>query len=226
MDLTRTAPIARRTAAFGAAFVLALGASGVAASAAFADVMPTPTATEMPSAAAPAPTEAPAFTLTNMGNAYTLSIDIIGAPIVLSYTVDPNGAIANVSTSTGTVAVDGHELTLTLTDGRVVNVELGEGGTSVKEVQVEQPEAEQSAAPEQTEAPEQVEAPEQPDAHAGGHVDEVKAPKAEHTAAPEAVEPTQAPEQQHSAPARSGGEGGGDSSGANSSGGNDGGSNN
>lgn len=131
--------LARRTAAVSAAFVLALGACGVAASAAFADSTPTtPVATTSAE-----PTDAPeagdpTYTLTNNGaGSFSLAVTIPGTSIAVAYTVDPTGAVTGATTSTAgaTVTVDGHDLTITLADGRAVKVELGD---AVKEVSVDE----------------------------------------------------------------------------------------
>jgi hypothetical protein len=134
--------LARRATAVSASFVLAFGACGVAASLAFADTTPTAPATS--TAAEPTDTpEAgdPTFTLTNNGaGSFSLAITIPGTSIAVDYTVDPTGAVTGATTSTpgATVAVDGHDLTVTLVDGRTVQVELGDAGDAVKEVSVEE----------------------------------------------------------------------------------------
>jgi hypothetical protein len=134
--------LARRATAVSASFVLAFGACGVAASLAFADTTPTAPATS--TAAAPTDTpEAgdPTFTLTNNGaGSFSLAITIPGTSIAVEYTVDPTGAVTGATTSTpgATVAVDGHDLTVTLADGRTVEVKLGDSGDAVKEVSVDE----------------------------------------------------------------------------------------
>lgn len=134
--------LARRAAAVSATFILALGASGVAASAAFADTpAPTPAAT---ASGTPADDSAegidPTYTLTDNGaGTYSLTLTIPGTSIAVDYTVDPTGTVTGASTSTSgaTVAAAENDLTITLADGRVVKVELGDAGNTVDEVSVE-----------------------------------------------------------------------------------------
>jgi uncharacterized membrane protein YgcG len=134
--------LARRATAVSASFILAFGACGVAASMAFADATPTVPATTT----AVEPTDTPesgdpTFTLTNNGaGSFSLAITIPGTSIAVDYTVDPTGAVTGATTSTAgaTVAVDGHDLTVTLADGRTVKVELGDAGDAVKEVSVDE----------------------------------------------------------------------------------------
>lgn len=134
--------LARRATAVSASFVLAFGACGVAASLAFADTTPTAPATSTAAEPTDAPEAGdPTFTLTNNGaGSFSLAITIPGTSIAVDYTVDPTGAVTGATTSTAgaTVAVDGHDLTVTLADGRTVKVELGDSGDAVKEVSVEE----------------------------------------------------------------------------------------
>ena len=140
--------LARRVCAVSAAFVLACGASGVAASAAFADDVPaSSTATiandEQPVTFVSSPTASGSF---------SLIITIAGTAINVSYAVNADGAVVSAAvTSTsggslsvvGPVAVHENELSITLKDGQVVSVELGNKG-DVKEVSVEGPDNEQA----------------------------------------------------------------------------------
>ena len=165
-------PLIRRAAVASASLVLAFGAAGVAASAAFADAA-APVAT---SAEAPDAPEAPdaTFTLTNNGaGSFSLAITIPGTSIAVEYTVDPSGAVTGATTSTAgaSVAVDGHDLTVTLADGRAVKVELGDAGDAVEEVSVEAPEAEKTPeqkADDSTEASQSGDNADQPDQQGAG----------------------------------------------------------
>jgi hypothetical protein len=138
-----TPTLARRAAAVSASFVLALGACGIVASAAFADgttpVAPVATASAEPTDAPEAGD--PTYTLTNNGGgSFSLAITIPGTSIAVDYTVDPTGAVTGATTSTAgaTVTVDGHDLTITLADGRAVKVELGDAGDAVKDISVDE----------------------------------------------------------------------------------------
>ena len=96
-------PLVRRVAVASASLVLALGAAGVAASAAFADAAtPVATASAQPSEAPDAPEAGdPTFTLTNNGaGSFSLAITIPGTSIAVDYTVDPTGAVTGATTST------------------------------------------------------------------------------------------------------------------------------
>lgn len=134
--------LAGRVATVSAAFVLAMGATG-ALGVAFADDNP-PT---------PATSGSPATGSTEDGNAYILSTDgtgtfslaltVPGTSIAIDYTVDTTGAVTAASTSSAgaTVTVDGHDLTVTLADGRTVQVELGDKGDTVDEVETDTPDS-------------------------------------------------------------------------------------
>lgn len=175
-------PLVRRVAVASASLVLALGAAGVAASAAFADAAtPVAPASAQPSEAPDAPEAGdPTFTLTNHGaGSFSLAITIPGTSIAVDYTVDPTGAVTGATTSTAgaSVAVDGHDLTVTLADGRAVKVELGDAGDAVEEVSVEAPKAAKTPEPKADESKnddqsgDQAEQPEQHGDGAGKHGD-------------------------------------------------------
>lgn len=141
--------LTRRCAAVSAVFVLACGAAGAAGSAAFADTAPVPpVATSSPapgSSAAPTAnpqSEDPTFTLTSNGaGTFSLVLTLAGTAITVDYTVDATGAVTAASTSTAGVSVTGagHELSVTLTDGRAVKVELGDAGDVVTDVSLTEP---------------------------------------------------------------------------------------
>lgn len=134
MNSTRTA---RPALTVSAAFLLALGASGVAASAAFADSHQAPAATT-PSTSDTEPT----FTLVSSGaGSFELTLTVPGTSIAVTYAVDPTGAVTAATTSTvgASVVADGDELKVSLADGRVIDVELGKSGTTVDEVEVDEP---------------------------------------------------------------------------------------
>jgi hypothetical protein len=185
--------LARRATAVSASFVLAFGACGVAASLAFADTTPTAPATS--TAAEPTDTpEAgdPTFTLTNNGaGSFSLAITIPGTSIAVDYTVDPTGAVTGATTSTAgaTVVVDGHDLTVTLADGRTVQVELGDAGDAVKEVSVEEADGDnndnQSGDQSDSQADDQ-------SGDQGDNEDRASTPEPAHTETPEAPETPEA----------------------------------
>ena len=138
--------VVRRCAAVSVVLLLACGAGGVAVSAALADTGAVASASATPSSSpeptASQPTGDPIFTLTNNGvGSFSLALTIAGTPITVEYSVDATGAVTAASTSTAGASVDagGHDLTVTLADGRVVKVELGDTGDVVKEVSVTAP---------------------------------------------------------------------------------------
>ena len=151
----------------------------MAASAAFADAAtPVATASAQPSEAPDAPEAGdPTFTLTNNGaGSFSLAITIPGTSIAVDYTVDPSGAVTGATTSTAgaSVAVDGHDLTVTLADGRAVKVELGDAGDAVEEVSVEAPKAAKTPEPkadESTNEDQSGDQADQPGEDAGKHGD-------------------------------------------------------
>lgn len=163
--------IIRRCAAASAAFVLACGAAGVAASAALADTSPVPpvaSASPTPSSSAePTATpvaEDPMFTLTaNGAGSFSLVITLAGTPITVDYTVDAKGWVTAASTSTAGVSVAGkhHDLTVAMADGHVVTVELGDAGDVVEEVTVDAPKkGKHDAAADDGDQPDPADAPE------------------------------------------------------------------
>ena len=141
--------VVRRCAAVSLVLLLACGAGGVAVSAALADPGPVVSGSAAPSSS-PEPTvsqpvDHPIFTLTNNGaGSFSLALAIAGTPITVEYSVDATGSVTAASTSTAGASVDasGHDLTVTLVDGRVVKVELGDSGDRVKEVAVTEPNGE------------------------------------------------------------------------------------
>lgn len=143
---------AGRVAIVSTAFVLVVGASG-ALSVAYADG----------STPAPATSGSPGTGATEDGNAYVLSTDgtgaftlalsVPGTSIAIDYTVDSSGAITTASTSTSgaSVTADGHDLMVTLADGRTVQVEIGDRGDTVDEIETAGPDS--SERPDPTETP-------------------------------------------------------------------------
>ncbi len=114
--------------------------------------------------------------VTQTTNGYTLTLDVAGVGVVIDYTLDASGNVTTASTTTAgaTVTSTSHEINVTMTDGTVVSVELGDGGTSVEEVSTEKPEA--SASPETSDQPE---ASQSPDASPSPEVSE--SPEASHS---------------------------------------------
>ncbi len=132
--MTRTR-LASRTVTVSAAFVLAFGAAGVAASAAFADDATTSAPISV------SVQDEPTFTLVDNGaGSFSLAIVIPGTSVAIDYTVDADGGVTGATTSTAGAGVtfEDDEITVTLTDGRVVAVEVGKAG-EVDEIEVEGP---------------------------------------------------------------------------------------
>jgi hypothetical protein len=142
---------AGRVATVSAAFLLTLGATG-AADVAFADGAP-PVPAVSGSPAAGTGEDGAAYVLTNNGSGnFNLAITVPGTSISIDYTVDPTGAVTAASTSTAgaTVTSDGHELNVTLADGRTVQVEIGDGGDTVEQVETDAPDNSDAADPQDT----------------------------------------------------------------------------
>lgn len=128
---------ARPALTVSVAFLLALGASGVAASAVYADSSPTPAGTSTSTEASE-----PTFTLvSNSPGNFELTLTVPGTSIAVTYAVDALGAVTTATTSSvgASVVADGDELTITLADGRIIEVELGKSGTTVDEIEVDEP---------------------------------------------------------------------------------------